>query len=657
MSIQWRFTPKMPAEKTRDPVAGEFFAQDAIKNAGEALVREAIQNSLDARVDRQNGQAKVRIYLSGSQGAVRSGDHAKWFGTAWEHYAAPKNGLRAGFVARDKPCSFLVFEDFGTTGLTGDWEQTDVIDGAKNAFFYFFRAEGATEKSSDQLGRWGIGKQVFPRSSHAQTLFGFSVTRENPDGFLMGSCILKHHKVDDITYRPDGYFGESKDLGRGQEISVPTRDAKVLEGFRAHFNLRRRSGQAGLSVVVPWLDEGEDGASGFARDSILSAIFDGYYMPILEGKLEVEVEDASGSVRINADTFAEALASLIDRVRPEQRKAKGLRRTQALVRLSEQIRGSEPLTFDLQACSPTKAEWAEGMLDPDVARRIREALAQDRLVRVRASLTVRSKLLGDHLDGFTCYLRKEDGFNEKPCHIREDLIISNVTSGRTNGFVSIVRIDAGRLANLLGDSENPAHTEWQATSQNFKDKYVYGGMAIKFVADFATELLRRVHASDAKLDKDLLLQYFNDPGPEAPVEGKPRKKERKDDDQGDKVDPPVGPLEDLPESRAELRITPLVDGFTVSSTGWPVDEQAMVEIRAAYETSKGNPFKAYRPYDFDFRGHVKGAEQDGCSIAEAADNRILLNVEAPAFSVTVKGFDVNRDLIVRAAIKKQEQPS
>lgn len=657
MSVAWRFTPKTPGEKTRDPVAGEFFAQDAIKNAGEALVREAIQNSLDARVDRQNGQAKVRIYLSGQGGALKPVDHAAWFGSAWAHYSAPKNGLRAGLIAKDKPCGYLVFEDFGTTGLTGDWEQTDVIDGAKNAFFYFFRAEGATEKSSDQLGRWGIGKQVFPRSSNAQTLFGYSVTKERPAGFLMGSCILKHHKVGEVTFRPDGYFGGSRRLSGGHEISVPTEDSRLIEDFRRHFNLKRVNGQAGLSVVVPWLDEGEEGGSGFAKDALLTAIFEGYYMPILEGKLEVEVEDAEGSVRINRDTFANTLDRLIGRIDAD-RRAKVLKRTQALVRLSEEIRSSTPLVFDLNPCLPAKAEWREDMLPVETAKKIREALAEGRLVKVRAGLTVRNKSAGDAADTFACYLRKEDGYNEKPCHIREDLIISNVAKGRVNGFVSMVRIEAGPLANLLGDSENPAHTEWQKSSRNFKDKYVLGGVVIDFVTDFVTELLRRVHASDAKLDKDLLQQYFNDPGPDSASPGKPpKKKPGEKEGEGDENQPPKPPEGEIPESRAELKITPLVDGFTVSSTGWPVDQNAKVEVLAAYETTKGNPFKAYSAYDFDFKGQAKGAEMDGCTILEAKNNTILLSVESPAFSITVKGFDTNRDIIVRANIKREEPAS
>lgn len=450
MSANWTFTFKAKNEKTRNPVSGEFFASDAIKNAGEALIREAIQNSLDARPDRPNGQAQVRIYVSGAAKALPPAAHQKWFGSAWSHYLAPKNGLRPGKATRDKKCGFLVFEDFGTTGLIGDWEQTDVIEGAKNAFFYFFRAEGATEKSADQLGRWGIGKQVFPRSSHAQTLFGYSVTKEHPNGFLMGSCILKYHEVDRKVYRPDGYFSKPIKLEGGDQISGPITDESLLADFRGDFNLSRKNGQPGLSVVVPWLDEGEEGSSGFDQDSLLIAILDGYYLPILEGKLEVALEDEDGVIRIKADNFHKILSDLAARLKADDRRQKLLNRTRALVRLAQSMMESTPVTYVLPDCDATKAVWTEGMLPEELGKSIRTSLAEGRLVQVKAALTVRRKDKPDVRDEFSCFMIKDEAFNDRPCHIREDLIISNVTSSRANGFATIVRIDKGALANLLG---------------------------------------------------------------------------------------------------------------------------------------------------------------------------------------------------------------
>ena len=45
---QWRFREMQPGEINVDPIEGEFFTTEAIGSITDALVREAVQNSLDA---------------------------------------------------------------------------------------------------------------------------------------------------------------------------------------------------------------------------------------------------------------------------------------------------------------------------------------------------------------------------------------------------------------------------------------------------------------------------------------------------------------------------------------------------------------------------------------------------------------------------------
>ena len=54
----------------------------------------------------------------------------------------------------------------------------------------------------------------------------------------------------------------------------------------------------------------------------------------------------------------------------------------------------------------------------------------------------------------------------------------------------MVVIERGALATMLGDSENPAHTQWQKDGSKFKDKYYYGPAFIRFVADSVSEIVR-----------------------------------------------------------------------------------------------------------------------------------------------------------------------
>jgi hypothetical protein len=75
--MQWIFTPKSPSTRTRDPISGEYFSNEAIDNAGQALVREAIQNSLDARVG--SGSVRIRSLVSGDDVALPPTSDRRWF--------------------------------------------------------------------------------------------------------------------------------------------------------------------------------------------------------------------------------------------------------------------------------------------------------------------------------------------------------------------------------------------------------------------------------------------------------------------------------------------------------------------------------------------------------------------------------------------------
>ena len=173
--MAWHYRVKAPNEKVRDPIQGEFFSTEAIKNPADALVREAIQNALDAALKDGNGLLKdvlkVRFFLASGKHAMPGQQAAAWFDGAWDHFHASGNGLREP-PSKSEPCSWLVFEDFGTCGLQGDVAQSEPIDGEKNHFFYFFRAEGKSVEGGKGAGGKGGGS---PRRL-ADILWQFDVT-------------------------------------------------------------------------------------------------------------------------------------------------------------------------------------------------------------------------------------------------------------------------------------------------------------------------------------------------------------------------------------------------------------------------------------------------------------------------------------------------
>ena len=138
---KWYFKELESDDTRRESVSNEFFKSTRL----EAIVREAIQNSLDARSG--NAPVHVRIYYSGGQAAIPRKDYAAKFrgSEVDQHYAHQKNGLVSP-PAESEECEFLTIEDFNTTGLTGDvsmrpTEEELENDRVKGNYYNYFFSE------------------------------------------------------------------------------------------------------------------------------------------------------------------------------------------------------------------------------------------------------------------------------------------------------------------------------------------------------------------------------------------------------------------------------------------------------------------------------------------------------------------------------------
>ena len=103
----WRFKKLPIGDPERDPHEAEFFNLTGI---AEAVVREFIQNSLDARCD---DRSIIRITFE----KVAKDKVKRFFGNLEDHLMATKF-LPPEFTSNTE-IPFLTIEDFGTTGLDG----------------------------------------------------------------------------------------------------------------------------------------------------------------------------------------------------------------------------------------------------------------------------------------------------------------------------------------------------------------------------------------------------------------------------------------------------------------------------------------------------------------------------------------------------------
>ena len=92
---EWKFVVKARNQKSREAMQGEFFANSSIDDETHALIREAIQNSLDARIKDNNKPKPVRVRfgLSGDKPATKETMAGYITKNAWQHFHANNNGL------------------------------------------------------------------------------------------------------------------------------------------------------------------------------------------------------------------------------------------------------------------------------------------------------------------------------------------------------------------------------------------------------------------------------------------------------------------------------------------------------------------------------------------------------------------------------------
>lgn len=616
---KWYFREFSPGDNLSDPdFAKALFTGDSESTAARSLVREALQNSLDARTTNTQ-KVRVRIAIHRNRRTSSYSGAAPFIIGIKDHLNANENGLT------DRPdlnegIPFLVIEDFGTRGLQGDphyWMPTGI---AANSFFLFFRALGRSAKEGEDRGRWGIGKFVFPMSSRGHFIWGLTIPRDTKIPLLMGRAVLRTHKTDQGQWHPDGHWGER--ITEHSNLVLPVTDPQVIEQFRDTFYIARMN-EPGLSVVIPWLIR--DIAAEGVRDAVLGE----YFLPLLRGELEVELDE---------DEEYELLDGMAVRKYAEQAKDRKLRERLALAVMATD---KKSYTCDW----PVTLPWDKLLIrHEDLPQPLRDKLNENfdegNAISVRIPVTVGLKKSKDAVDGhITVHLRRADGIGGlRPLIIRDGISLPEDKTKTLFDHVALLVAEGCALATAIGDAETPAHEQMQ--HELLKDLYKYPKKLVTFVRESASNLVRALRHSEDGDDPFTLASYF-------PLEAKsgPQRPTTRTVSKGKK---PGSDLPSLPpRSAPRFRVSRLTGGFTVTGipeSGITLDELTVI---AAYDVRRGNPFVRYRSYDFDLSGPDMPKRFSDCQVVSVTGNRLVVKPSAPDFSFAVTGFDTERDLKLR----------
>ncbi len=620
---RWEFRRMSRGEINIDPIEAEFFSTEALGSLSDALVREAIQNSLDASLPGE--KVKVIIFFSSPSQYIDPLRNEKYLKGLEKHLRAKKSGL-AQKLDLNKPMNFLTIEDFGTRGLEGDIREDEDREstGIKNDFFYFWRNVGRAVEGTTARGRWGLGKTVFQAVSRINSFFGLTIRKSDSRRLLMGQSVLKIHWCDGIRYAPYGYYGIFD-----SDFCLPIERHEFIEEFCKDFSVLRKI-EPGLSIVIPFPEE------EITPDTVLRSVINQYFFPILGGDLSVVIVSGQSKQILNEMTISKFI------LETDWSDKRVLSRRLDLARWAIEL---PEINYERLKEPPSDQapKWEGILFDRDQIDRLRKKFDEGERLALLVPIWVR-KMEGSIQHSYFKIAIERDSELEKgeDFFIRDGVTITGVSSLRQRGVRAIVFVSDRPLAELLGDSENPAHTEWQERSPKFKGRYDKGPSCLRFVKNSPAQIIKILSRPAEGKDISLLRDLFYIDLPTEEEQRSKTEKEQKELGAGKSV-------QTLPEITGDqyLIIHKTNRGFRVSASPGAKRLPKEIVIEVAYDVREGNPFKKYKPYDFDLSKPPIRISFKGLQPTILRPNALRLVLEQPDFQLQITGFDPNRDLKIK----------
>lgn len=662
---EWFFSKKGVNDKERDPGWDEYFSSN--RSTVESLVRESIQNSLDAARKAGSKQALVRIYYSGQKCALPVSEYAPYLGSAKGHYAAEECYLKP----IDGDCEFFVIEDFNTCGLVGDV----LAENETEPYFKFLKCENkSTKNEPGNIGKWGIGKVVFPIASRLRTFFAYSIRKDTevsasrPREVLAGECLLRYHSVGENRYTPDGWRGGAqvtggKDNGKNQPVTGETgRD--VIDEFKRRFRITRKD-EPGLSVVVPYVEP-------VSLTELERSIVENYMVALADGSLRVELCGGDGTNEIYDNEHATEILDALKRLASADEADDDTKRLAEFYQMALEAQTIPDKSVRVLApYAGAKPDWQEEQFVADTVKQIQADIDTEKnsgtcLTVVDVPICINKKHVHDKpVAKFRVVLQRcaSKSMQTKPRFYRQGLFISHVGAHNVPGFMAIVLLD-GPVADMLNEAEPPSHTQWFSNTGSFSKTYNYPDDIIAYVKRAPRQIVKHVDKLQDKDDFETLKKYFSlsrdgrmgtNPGNDSDAKtggdggvrggtGKARRKKKR------KLDP------DRPRPTPPLPRPYLLEKYIDEKTGEScfrviADPQNfrsfMFTADIAYATLSGK--SAYDENDFSLQkgGHIRVFAL-GAKTRFPRPNAIeaLIEPGTQDFMIDIKGFDPNRDLEV-----------
>lgn len=447
---RWHFSPQNGGvDRGPNDAKGTIF----VKTPYKSLVRESIQNSLDAAIDDTNPVrvafrfGKIPKSAAGSFFELREhilgcADYFSENQRAGEKYQAMADRF-ASLGQDEDSIEYLEISDSSTRGM-------EYTPGSTSSPFYaFMRSEGVSSKGTNRTGgSFGIGKAAYFEISPISTLIVSTLTDSGKHVFE-GAARLCTHSFRGQTLCDVGFFDNNN--------GVPVTEAdKIPPMFLRH--------EPGTSIYIVGLrDESKDQSESTGQ--IISETLRNFWYAIMSGRLVVTV----GNEEISKNTLDKLMNATFTDEQDSRRSGEDY----------------NPLPY-YRAVSEIVSKGDEA---GEIA---------SRLYKINDDLATLGKV--------SLYLARVKGARDKIIYMRAPQMTVYRKSTSTNyGLYGVFVCENPKGDAILQSMENPAHNEWN------KNNCAYGDTAKKDraraaeteIKDFVKNTLERLFAGDPSRDLDI----------------------------------------------------------------------------------------------------------------------------------------------------------
>lgn len=613
MTHNWIW-PRVGATPSSDSSDSEMFDRTDYPYT-ETFVREAIQNTLDARLDQNGAPAIIKFsFHSDELGARRA-------------FLEGATGFRseADFPAIEEwnsdNINWVTIEDFNTKGLDGQ------LDDRLGNFWNYWLNFGVSNKESEgaKRGGRGIGRVTFLIASRMNTVLALSRRSADDKTVVCGMCKLRMKRTADGSVRTTHAYLADKEVGdvfqlhQAPNFSSSFASAFGLNGYVA------APRKTGLALVIPYPH------ADLRPEGILASSIEHFAPAVLNGSLVVEVDNVTldatsiddiaksvapqihtSSIGADVGRYLEllrvALAEMPELHVDAKKGLVALRESANVKKLQERCAKGEKVAIRIHFEIPRNSQQLPANLCAVVARSPQDALPIDRL-------------------------------------FREGMSLPEVKTSTPSELDLVLLADEPNLAEFLNLCEGKAHLDL-LESKEIKAKLEARGyktpVVIKrFVKGLPNELRLLLTPDITEPEKDVFDDYFALPDDNSE---KSKSKGGKPD-----VTPPPPPPPPPPRISPVLMET-LGDGFRMKAnpdySDWPIN----ISVTLAYADGTRSP--VWSP--FDFAPTDLSTLTEDCSITWTKNKLTSKNCGA-TFNIEVAGFDARRELDTHIKVWKNAQ--